>query len=421
MSEARFDISLPLPYEAKWREAYRSEKDDSPRLSSYQAPDGEPIPFIYKNLDFSGGQSVDTAEYPFFGLWSNETLNKKAQSITVHGYLRGEYYIQQRLDFLDALTVSTSDDSPGFFDHPLWGRFKVVLESYNIQEAANENGQCEISLTFKRAGVSLDKRIQALDFNELIKPEETALVAVEIFSEIDADAHFMSNGFGILKKKLLEITGSLQMPQNMLNSVLNEITGITNLISQGIQVPMQFAQALINTGFAIVSAVLSVGEAMQSIGKYFSGKNNKKDAALKFLSAYNWTLPLQASTVRQYNTQKAIENLYRIVSLCVSAKILSEMEEESRERMDGFLKLYDKLETSVNLENPDIYQAVMEMRTSLSVKIRQSSLARELSKRIETPIPILLLSHYLGCDEYQLRRMNDIENSFLISGEVTYV
>ena len=116
MSEnQRFDISLPGLYDEEWRKAYRTEKDGIPRLSSYRAPDGKPIPFIYKNLDFSGGQSVDTAEYPFFGLWSNEALNQKPQTITVRGYLRGEYYPQPRAALLDALTVPTSDDFPGFF------------------------------------------------------------------------------------------------------------------------------------------------------------------------------------------------------------------------------------------------------------------------------------------------------------------
>jgi hypothetical protein len=93
---ARFNASLPTPYEENWREAYRADSGDSPRTASYQAPGGEAIPFIQKSFRFSGGQSQDTAEYPFGGLWSNEYLNEKPQSLTVEGYLRGPAYIAQR-------------------------------------------------------------------------------------------------------------------------------------------------------------------------------------------------------------------------------------------------------------------------------------------------------------------------------------
>ncbi|MDR0456695.1 MAG: DNA circularization N-terminal domain-containing protein [Treponema sp.] len=422
MSEEYFSIDLPVPYKEKWREAYRADKDDNPRLSSYQAPDGNPIPFIYKSLDFSGGQAVDTAEYPFFGLWSNESLNHKTQALTVHGYLRGEYYLQQRTDLLEALTVSTSDDDPGFFDHPLWGRFKVVVESYNVTESANENGQCELTLTLKRAGVSLEARAQVLNSQELAKPENTARTACGIFAKINAEYKALLRGFGAIKALLLTVTSILQLPQNILNGITNEITGISNLIEQGIQSPEQLARALVNATFAIAAAVVSVRESAQSVEKYFSGRNNKRAALLNFLSARNVTLDVEAATIWQEETKKATENLYRTVSLCASAQIIMSMEEDTnRSQMEGYWALYSKLENSLNLEDPDMYQAIVEMRAALSVKLRQSGMSRELKKTLEESVPLLFLSHYLGCDEYKLRIMNSIDDSFVLSGEVSYV
>jgi prophage DNA circulation protein len=421
MSEARFDISLPSPYKEKWREAYRADKEDNPRLSSYQSPNGEPIPFIYKSLDFSGGQSVDTAEYPFFGLWSNEALNQKTQTITVHGYLRGEYYLQQRADFLDALMIPTSDDTPGFFDHPLWGRFKVVVESYNITESANENGQCELTLTLKRAGVSLESRAQGLKPQYLVKPKDTAGIAAGIFAKNNADYKTLLQGFGVIKTQLLAITGALQLPRNIINGITNEITGIANLIAQGVQSPILLAQALVNAVFSIAAAVVSVEESPQAAGKYLSGQNNKKAAALNFLSAGTWTLPIEAATVRQDETKRASENLYRAVSLCAAAEIIMSMEDATRGQMDGYWALYTKLENSISLEDPDMYEAIVEMRSALSENLRQSNISHELKKTLERPVPLLFLSHYLNCDEDQLRILNAIEDSLLVSGEVIYV
>jgi len=421
MSETRFGIALPSPYKDKWREAYRADKDDSPRLSSYQPPDGEPIPFIYESLDFSGGQSVDTAEYPFFGLWSNETLNQKTQTITVHGYLRGEAYLQQRTVLLNALTIPTSDDAPGFFDHPLWGRFKIVVENYSIAESANENGQCKLTLTLKRAGVSLTARALELSSQELAKPKDVANTAAKIFAKTNADYKTLLRGFGAIKTTLLSITAALQLPQNIINSITNEITGISNLIAQGVQSPMQLAQAFVNAVFAIAGAVVSVKESGQAVGKYFSGLNTQRSALLNFLSAGTMTLPLETATVQQQETKKETENLYRAVSLCASAEIMMSMENATRGQMDGYWALYTKLEKSVNLEDPDMYEAVTEMRSALSRELRQKNMNLEQKKTIEKPVPLLFLAHYLGCDETQLRTINFFEDSLLISGEVSYV
>jgi len=424
MSESdkpRFDISLPGLYKENWREAYREDIDSSPRLSSYQAPDGEPIPFIYKSLDFSGGQSVDTAEYPFFGLWSNEALNQKTQTITVHGYLRGEYYLQHRTAILAALMIPTSDDAPGFFDHPLWGRFKVVVENYNVTESADENGQCEISLAFKRAGVSLDTRAAVLSPADFIKPKEVAYIATMDFSKIEKNFDTLRQAFGFIKTQLLKIIGKIQAAQTLLNNLTNEINSISNLIAQGIQAPMDLAQSLVNSTFAIVGALNAITESGETVKKYFWGTNNKKNVIMDFFLSADLSFPIDAVTVKQDKTKTDAENLYRTVSLCASAEMLMQMKDATRQKMENYWILYNKLENSVNFENTDVYQAIMEMKSTVSQTLKQTAMSIELKKNIERPVPLLYLSHYLGCDDERLRSMNLIEDSLIISGEVSYV
>ena len=70
-----FDPSLPRTYSDSWREAY-GQGTDTPRLSSYQAPDGEPVVFAYDSISLGGGQNIDTVEYPF-GFWSNTKLGEE--------------------------------------------------------------------------------------------------------------------------------------------------------------------------------------------------------------------------------------------------------------------------------------------------------------------------------------------------------
>jgi len=421
VSESRFDMALPGLYKENWREAYRADKDDAPRLSSYQAPGGKPIPFIYKSLEFSGGQAVDTAEYPFFGLWSNEALNHKPQAITVHGYLRGEYYLQQRTAFVNALMAPTADDSPGFFDHPLWGRFKVVVESYAIAEAANENGQCEITLSLKRAGVSLDAKAAVVSPADFAKPKEVALAAAEAFAQAEKDSATLAQAFGHIKALLLNGIGRIQAAQTKLNGLANEVAGISNLIAQGIQEPMQLAQALANAVFSIAGAIASIGESAETAKEYLFGRDNKSAIALQFLSAASWALPIDTVTARQAETKAEAENLYRTVSLCASAETLMRMDGITRDKMDAYWGMYTRLENSVNMESPGVYKAATEMRSMLSQTLRQSAMSSELKKNIERPSPLLYVSHCLGCDDEKLREMNFIEDSLLVSGEVTYV
>jgi prophage DNA circulation protein len=420
----RFDISLPELYEESWRKAYHTDEEMA-RLSSYQAPGGDPVPFIYKSLEFSGGQSVDTAEYPFFGLWSNETLNPRPQTITVHGYLRGEYYLRRRTAFVAALMVATSDDSPGFFDHPLWGRFKVVVTDYNIQEAGDENGQCGISLTLKRAGVSLDARGEAVQIPAFAKPKDVARIAVEEFETAAKDPNMLMQVFGAIKTQMLKVMGVIQAPVNTMNAITNEINSLSSLTAQGVRMPGQLAQAFVNAIFSIAAGVLevggAVGDAARNPVKYFTGQDSGKKTALMFLSAFGWSPPVEPATVRQAETKKAAENLYRTACLCAAADILSQTEWYTRKQLGEYWALYEKLETSVSLENPELYKAVTEMRLSLAAVLRQGTQKDELKKTLGNPVPLLFLSHFLGCDADRLRAMNAVADSFAVSGEVSYV
>jgi len=427
-----FDISLPGLYKESWREAYRADREDVPRLSSYQAPGCEPVTFIYKNLEFTGGQAVETAEYPFYGLWSNETLNHKPQIINVNGFLRGERYLKQRAAFANALLIPTSDDQPGFFDHPLWGRFKVIVENYNIQESADENGQCEISLTLKRAGVSLEKRAAALARTDFIKPKEVALIAAEEFARTEANninetalteinTATLLQSFGSIKAILSKGIGGIRAAQTILNTVTNELNGVTNLIDQGIKEPMALARTMINSIFSIVGTVLSVSDSAEAVIDYFFKFDNKKNLMMMFLSFFNLRIPVDTVTVNQAKTKILIENFFRTVSLCASAELMTRIDDINLKEINGYWSLYANLENEINLENPDLYKAVVEMRATLSQTLKRKTIRDELQKNIIKPVSLLSLSHYLGCGDEKIWAMNLIEDSLLISGEVSYV
>jgi hypothetical protein len=539
-ADTQFDASLPTPYEENWREAYRSDSGDSPRMASYQAPGGEAIPFIQKGFRFSGGQSQDTAEYPFGGLWSNEYLNEKPQSLAVEGYLRGPAYIAQRNNLIEALRVPTDDDNPGYIDLPFWGRFPVVVgDNYEISENTEEQGQCALSIPFRRAGVSIVERMDALSSADA-QVEEAAQnleeAAIDDFEAKLTDdkldmATFLS-AIGKIKTSLLSILGRIQGAKTILNTVTGEVLGIMSLINQGIRAPRELAQVLFNAGTSIAGGVLEIknsialyggkSNAASSLSKpSLPRPDNEKNVLICFLSSntYNLSDSLDSSSgsdipggsggsdgsgdtdgpgdsdgpdgpggsgdsggsggpgdsggsgdpgdsggsdgpgdsggsdgpgdpdgsgssdgsgdsdesgspgdsdssgvfTSQEATKMAVENLYRTMGLFTSTMIIANMDSLTYKKAEGYWRLIQKLEESIDRENPAVYAAIRDVHTVLSRELSRRELSREMSRRVSGVSPLLYIAYHLGCDEDKIRELNTIADSFMLEGVVIYV
>jgi prophage DNA circulation protein len=295
---SKFDAAVPTPYTANWREAYKKEEGDSPRMASYQAPGGEAISFIQKSFRFTGGQSKDTAEYPFGGLWSNEYLNEKPQSLTVDGFLRGPAYIAQRNRLIEALRVPTDDDHPGYIDLPFWGRFPVVVgDKYEVSESADEQGQCAVSIPFTRAGVSVNERMDALppaatqiesaaenlqaaaidDFEASLwvttpslsgSRSDTENLASRPLEGKEKDNLTFASAIGQIKNRLLNVLGRIQGAKTALNAMTGEVLGVINLVNDIILSPREFASALFNAAASIAGGI----QQIKTASPYMAGK-----------------------------------------------------------------------------------------------------------------------------------------------------
>jgi hypothetical protein len=412
-ADAKPGAFLPDPYNTNWREAYRKKDSDAPRRASYEAPPGgKPIFFIQNSFRFSGGQSVDTSEYPFGGLWSNEWLNEKPQSLTVEGYLRGAEYIAARNALIEALRVRTDDAEPGFLDLPFWGRFPVVVnDNYEISESADEQGQCTISISFTR--VRDNTALTASPPS--VKTETLKKAAADDFKVRNISA--LLAVFGKITGALQRILGGIQGAQTIMNTMINAVLGITNLINQGIRSPKEFVQALFNAGDAIVGGIHNI---KSSIAVYDTQDNEKK-ALIPFLSADTEVLSEEAATASEEETIKACENLYRIMAFSVSVRLLENMDSLTYKKATGYWRLLEKLANSIDRENPAVYAAIQDILSALAQKLSAMDIHREMTRRIPAAAPLLYLANYLGCDEDKIRALNSVADSFVIEGDVMYV
>jgi hypothetical protein len=455
--DPRFAASLPpLPgaYGENWRKAFRADASESPRAASYRAPGKEAIPFIQKSFRFSGGQSRDTAEYPFGGLWSNEYLNEKPQTLTVEGYLRGPAYIAQRNNLIEALRVPTDDDNPGYIDLPFWGRFPVVVgDNYEVSENADEQGQCALSIPFTRAGVSITERLEEPP-SPGTQAEEAAAnleaAAVNDFRDKlagdQADSLTLTAAFSRIKSAFLGALGRIQGAKTILDAVTGEVLGVFNFIDQAIRAPYELAQALFNAGASIFGGMMKIknsaalyhdrgngaasgaasggssrASASASGNPSLPPPDNEKNILLLFLSAASYTLPIETVTVSQRAAKTAVENLYRTLAFWMSARIIANKDFLTRREAAGYWRLIEKLEESIDRENPAVYAALRDLRTALSRELSGRELNAEMTRNIPAAAPLLYLAYYLGCDEDKIRKLNTIADSFVVEGGVIYV
>jgi len=437
----RFDASLPAPHPGRWTRARDGDNSgDALRFASYQPPGGEAIPFVLDRFSFSGGQSKETAEYPFGGLWSNQRLNERPQELRVDGYLRGEQYIVRRNALVEALRIPTDDDSPGILDLPFWGRFPVVVAAgYDVSESSGEQGQCRVSIPFTRAGVSVQTRSLELDAGEssaaaaveLRAAAESAREAatLEFEARLDGgrlDLSMLRAGFGRITGALLAITGRLQGPTRILNMVTGGVMGILGLVNQGVRIPRELSMAMFNAATSIVGGIAEIKNSAALYGREIHSlspaqSDNERSALLLFLSADGFALPDEAATASQASTKSATENLYKTMAYVASAEIIADMDDPTRESAAGYWRLLERLAQSIDMENPSVHAALADTRAALSKLLSTRSLSSEATRSLAEAAPLLSLAHYLGCDEAALRRLNSIADSFIVEGEVVYV
>ena len=450
-SSLEFNPVLPRLYSRKWREAY-GQGTDAPRFSSFQAPNGTPLNFVYKSIGFAGGQNVDTAEYPY-GYWSNTRLNEKTQTISVNGFLNGEEYIGKRTDFIEALRVPTDDDNPAYLELPLWGRFPVVVTTWKVDEDSDETGRSKISIEFVRAGCADSARFEGMGNSingtnvdkAVSNLKEAATSSFEKALKKSKDELTLASEIGKITNFLAAIVGRVQGAVSVMNGMTNKINSVTNLVAQRIRSPKVLAQGLISAAFEIVAGVMEIGNAAGETASYFmdddddtdsdatnssSGltseqfiERNERNVAMNFLTASNFESDEESITEQQWNTNKAIENLYKTIAFGASAQLLVRMNADSHtyEEMQGLWTLFEKIEESIDKENSDVYAAIEETRIACAQALLSQEYDTEFSRHIRKEMPLLALALQLGCDNERIRKLNAIADSFLIKGDVIYV
>ncbi len=432
-----FDAPLPELISPDWREALSISGREGYGTGSYDAPDSsDPSYFVLTRTRFSGGQAVETNEYPFFGGWSNDALNEQPQKIRIEGVLQGPQILQRRNALVERLRVPTSDDTPGHLVLPLWGRFSVVVADYEVSDEVTKSGAIEFWIACVRTGIAEAVRAEPSTVPDLEVSREAFSAAaqaafIEELTDETTAIDTLRAGCAKIAGKLLSVVGRIQGLQSTLNDVTNSVNSITNLVNQGISSPAQFASAIYSAVTAIVSGVLGTGlsvmDTWDTIQNLWSATTDSEESAIRvastFLSASGVSFDdIAVATVKEQATKAATENLYRTVALYGSAALLPAVPNLTATRAESYVSLFQALEESIDRTDPGLYTAAVELRIALLQELSILGLVREKRVSIVQPLPVLVLAAHLGVTYEQVIRLNPrLRDQFTVTGEVVYV
>ena len=432
--------NFQYPSSSSWREAYEIQS-----LVKYEAPNIEAVYFLYDNINISGGQSLDNSSYPNFGYWSNTSINESVNKIRVSGFLRDEEYLNKKIDLINAFKIKTDDENPAFIFLPLYPRLKVTLENWSIDEKANENGQCKIELNFNlcaETSVRLWRRKNDENYNFLNiedaknNVQEIANKNLEKKLENNFNYDTFLSGINNVSSKLSNVIGMIQGKADYINDMARAINTISSTIAQGIRTPSVFADALQNVVSSIVNGIIdikqSLNETAESSKSFAAGgqssinsilpienaKNNEKKVLLQFLNFYNYDTTKDTISFNEMNTAKESDNFIKIIAVTAVASIIIQID-DSKEKIKNYLELYDKLNDSINKDDYELNNALIDLKISVIEELKIKELKKLRKIKFNKNMTLLNAEHFLN--SYNLRDFNFIEDSFVLPKEIFYV
>lgn len=422
------NATFPKLASPSWREAY-----DSGSLIKYEAPNKDAVSFIYETVKVAGGHNVDNGEYPLesdSGSWSNYAITEATNKITVSGFLRGDEYLSSRASLIDSFKVNTDDENPAFIFIPLYGRLRVALTSWSIDENAAENGQCKIelnlNLVLKKERESVSP-ISLENATDNLNSVATSKLEEELSSDKASFSSFLSsvNGYA---SDMSSAIGKVQGKTEYINKMSGALNTLTSVMASGTKTVSLYVQALSNVYGAIVNGLLEMKQAAVenaedtiSFVRQFSAKDhadlNIKKTIISFVSYADKDSSKELTKPEEIETAKASDNFIKI-AVIINLSFLIVQLEATKSKYKDYINLFDKLYDSIDKNDSLLNSALIDLRVAMIEQLKNKELENERKIKFNKNNNLLNVEHYLKC--YDLRELNFIEDSFNLPKEIIY-
>lgn len=422
------NATFPKLASPSWREAY-----DSGSLIKYEAPNKDAVSFIYETVKMTGGHNVDNGEYPLesdSGSWSNYAITEATNKITVSGFLRGDEYLSSRASLIDSFKVNTDDDNPAFIFIPLYGRLRVALISWSIDENAAENGQCKIELNLNFVLKKEKESVSAISLENAtdnLNSVATSKLEEELSSDKASFSSFLSsvNGYA---SDMSSAIGKVQGKTEYINKMSGALNTLTSVMASGTKTVSLYVQALSNVYGAIVNGLLEMKQAAVENAEYtisfvrqFSAKDhadlNIKKTIISFVSYADKDSSKELTKPEEIETAKASDNFIKI-AVIINLSFLIVQLEATKSKYKDYINLFDKLYDSIDKNDSLLNSALIDLRVAMIEQLKNKELENERKIKFNKNNNLLNVEHYLKC--YDLRELNFIEDSFNLPKEIIY-
>lgn len=422
------NATFPKLASPSWREAY-----DSGSLIKYEAPNKDAVSFIYETVKMTGGHNVDNGEYPLesdSGSWSNYAITEATNKITVSGFLRGDEYLSSRASLIDSFKVNTDDDNPAFIFIPLYGRLRVALISWSIDENAAENGQCKIELNLNFVLKKEKESVSAISLENAtdnLNSVATSKLEEELSSDKASFSSFLSsvNGYA---SDMSSAIGKIQGKTEYINKMSGALNTLTSVMASGTKTVSLYVQALSNVYGAIVNGLLEMKQAAVenaedtiSFVRQFSAKDhadlNIKKTIISFVSYADKDSSKELTKPEEIETAKASDNFIKI-AVIINLSFLIVQLEATKSKYKDYINLFDKLYDSIDKNDSLLNSALIDLRVAMIEQLKNKDLENERKIKFNKNNNLLNVEHYLKC--YDLRELNFIEDSFNLPKEIIY-
>ncbi len=372
--------------------------------------------FLTESHDTKSGRRLVVHEYPHADQPELEDFGLKANSWHINAYFIGENYDLEANGFLAKLAISGAD----WLNHPWLGAIWVRAQDWGRTESNDKNGYCVISVEFVPGGrAPYSPKIDKVDV-AYSRVHELGMAALDDFSLLpmsnDGLNAFITNT-NLHLEALRNVIALTTLPLNWANSALNVVYGIKNDLGQLLQVPGQYAAALLSfadvLGFGSDDDGNDISGAVRSRAVIRMATTAIRPPAITLIA----NTAVTAAAPFKVNSKR--EAALRSQLLLVAAAQMALADYDTADSRDSVLaSLLAAIDALLPAMSDNVFQAAVSARMALIDALLDQDLNLRVSRDIAHALPSTLLAHQMGIDEAVFIAQNGVRHPLFVVGRI---
>ena len=370
------------------------------------------VTFYVDSHEAKGGRRKARHEYPGSDVSDVEDMGQNAWDYNLTAYCIGDDYDKKRDELLKAL----NQPDPAWLVHPWLGRLWVTSERWTVTESIDKGGYCAIQITFwptredEAAAAAATDAVDAATsatgkFGDLVESD---------FNLMEMSAEGLAAFKSVVQGKLetlRQIISVATVPLTMIQSVQGMITGALADIDVILSIPGRYASTIRSIYNTLTDSSVAVIESRD--------KPRVIERLAKQTTVPTATVSGPAAYEKNVQTNIVAEDILtdRIITETITDLAIDEY--ETAEDRDAILAtVTETIDRLLPDMNDDLFQAAMDMRTTVVTVLTEQELDPAVTRMIVNPLPARVLAYRLDMDVDDFIARNQISHPLFVSGRI---